>query len=93
MAQLGSAVKDMMLATVMKEKWRKYLRDDPNFKDLICLHQDEHKPINTDIPSKWVYPKCEQEQLRKVTGDPYVSFLGCNRYPECKFTKSLKKKS
>ena len=62
---------------------------DLSLKGFIYIPQDEHKPINSDIPSQWLCPKCGQGRLWKKTGQ-FGSFLGCNRYPDCKYTKSVK---
>ena len=62
---------------------------DPNFKDYIHIPQDEHKSLNDDIPPQWLCPKCGQGRLWKKNGK-FGSFLACNRYPHCKYTKSIK---
>ena len=65
---------------------------DPIFKEFIHIPQDEHKPINSNIPAEWLCPKCGQGRLRKITSGPYGAFLGCNRYPNCGYKKSLKRR-
>ncbi|USP39510.1 UvrD-helicase domain-containing protein [Acinetobacter sp. XS-4] len=64
---------------------------EQNFKEFIYIPQDEHKPINRNIPPEWLCPKCEEGRLWKKTGK-FGNFLGCDRYPTCDYTKSLKQR-
>jgi DNA helicase-4 len=41
------------------------------------------------IPVKWLCPKCQQGRVLKRKGK-FGYFQGCNRYPECKFTRTIK---
>lgn len=66
------------------------ITQNPNFKEFIYIPQDEHKPVNSDIPPEWLCPKCGQGRLWKKTGK-FGDFLACNRYPNCNYTKSLKR--
>ena len=68
------------------------ITSDQIFKEFIHIPQDEHKPINSNIPPEWLCPKCGQGRLRKITSGPYGAFLGCNRYPNCGYKKSLKRR-
>ncbi|MDN5638501.1 MAG: UvrD-helicase domain-containing protein, partial [Staphylococcus equorum] len=63
---------------------------DQNFKELIYIPQDEHKPANSEIPPEWLCPKCNQGRIWKKTG-PYGEFMACNRYPNCNYKRTLKR--
>jgi DNA helicase-4 len=65
---------------------------DQSFKEFIHIPQDEYKQLNSNIPPEWLCPKCGQGRLRKITNGPYGAFLGCSRYPNCKYTKNLKRR-
>ena len=62
---------------------------DQNFKEFIHIPQDEHNPINSDIPPEWLCPKCRQGRLWKKNGR-YGPFMACNTYPNCDYTRKLK---
>ncbi|EXE61926.1 uvrD/REP helicase N-terminal domain protein [Acinetobacter sp. 1542444] len=64
---------------------------EQNFKEFIYIPQDELKSINRNIPPEWLCPQCEEGRLRKKTGK-FGNFLGCDRYPTCDYTKSLKQR-
>ncbi|WP_447412213.1 topoisomerase DNA-binding C4 zinc finger domain-containing protein, partial [Acinetobacter baumannii] len=67
------------------------ITSDQIFKEFIHIPQDESKQINSNIPPEWLCPKCGQGRLWKKTGR-FGDFLACNRYPNCGYTKSLKRR-
>lgn len=69
----------------------KEITNDPGFKEIIHIQQDEQKPINNNIPPEWLCPKCGQGRLWKKTGK-FGDFLACNRYPNCDYKRTLRKK-
>lgn len=69
----------------------KEITRDPSFKEFIHIPQDEHKPIKGNIPPEWLCPKCGQGRIWKKSGK-FSDFLACNRYPNCEYTKSLKRR-
>lgn len=70
------------------------LFQDPKLKPILNI-PDIKQPVTVDvreIPTEWLCPNCKQGRVRKKNGK-YGPFLGCDRYPACRYTKNLKVKS
>lgn len=67
------------------------LVNEPSLKNIIHCLENEQATANPSIPAEWLCPQCNQGRLWKREGK-FGPFLGCSRYPECRYTKKLKGK-
>ncbi len=74
-----------------KDTWEKTCRDfyEPFKKNLEEKYEEVEKKDITDKPTDKICPKCGSPLIEKL--GRYGRFYACSKFPECKYTESLKK--